>query len=88
MLQPADESVHRVTPVQPWRRRLTAKVGARMVNPCFGMPGANLVTDPEARLRLAEVLVKGAAVRWQFFDLPRTEPLFARVLETRRRHRR
>ena len=37
--------------------------------------------DPHARLRLATVVAKVAHVRWGFLDLPRTEPLFARVLD-------
>jgi serine/threonine protein kinase len=37
--------------------------------------------DPAARLRLATVVAKIAHVRWGSFDLPRTEPLFARVLD-------
>ena len=37
--------------------------------------------DPEARLRLATVVAKVAHVRWGLFDLPRTEPLFVRVLD-------
>ncbi len=37
--------------------------------------------DPEARLRLAQTLVRAANVQWSFFDLARTEVLFQRALE-------
>lgn len=37
--------------------------------------------DHAARLRLAETLSKAAFVRWEFFDLERTEPMFVRVLQ-------
>ncbi|MEZ6018292.1 MAG: serine/threonine-protein kinase [Planctomycetota bacterium] len=37
--------------------------------------------EPAARLRLAETLLEAGHVRWQLWDLARTEPIFQRIVD-------